>query len=147
MDLPTCQLSFLDRPHGAPQSFVWPPASQTPGSHKTCEVIFGVLHHVWLHHVPSPTFFFVRGACCCKGKVLEGDGHLGADGREHSFSTLHNLEFESQVPLVLMGLWTLAIAVATVLSWQSPDPNVAGILFVHPDACSCEQSLLRVSGC
>ncbi|CAJ1342879.1 unnamed protein product [Effrenium voratum] len=29
------------------------------------------------------------------------------------------------VPLVLMGLWTLAIAVATVLSWQSPDPNVA----------------------
>ena len=29
-----------------------------------------------------------------------------------------------QVPLILMGLWTLAIAVATIISWQSSNPHV-----------------------
>jgi len=33
--------------------------------------------------------------------------------------------FVPMVPLILMGLWTLAIAVATIISWQSSNPHVA----------------------
>jgi hypothetical protein len=28
------------------------------------------------------------------------------------------------VPLILMGLWTLAIGIATIISWQSSNPHV-----------------------